>query len=101
TQSRTLGEQETGGAMSETARDKALDGRAGAAMGRARTYPLRSLLALLLAASLLGAGSASASRGGRSITVMTQNLYQGTEFAHIAALAGKQPSSPEAPLPTT
>jgi endonuclease/exonuclease/phosphatase family metal-dependent hydrolase len=63
---------------------------------------------LLLGFSLLGASSASADdhgggggHGGRTLTVMTQNLYQGTEFKHIAALTGKKPSLEEALAATT
>jgi hypothetical protein len=41
-----------------------------------------------LAWSVLGAGTASANE--RSVTVMTQNLYQGTEFRNFAALQGKE-----------
>jgi hypothetical protein len=46
------------------------------------------LSAFVLAWAAIGAGSAGADQ--RSVTVMTQNLYQGTEFAHIRALIGKE-----------
>jgi hypothetical protein len=48
--------------------------------------------------ALIGAGSAAADS---NLTVMTQNLYQGTEFAHIAALQGKTPTFEEALAATT
>jgi endonuclease/exonuclease/phosphatase family metal-dependent hydrolase len=56
----------------------------GRARGRARstTIALGAILAALSWASL-GAGSAYATG---TVTVMTQNIYQGTEFAHFAAL---------------
>lgn len=63
-------------------------------------FSTSSLLAAFLRASILcavawaviGAGTASADK--RSVTVMTQNLYQGTEFAHIRVLAqSKEPVS--------
>jgi hypothetical protein len=37
----------------------------------------------------------------RAVTVMTQNLYQGTEFRHIQALAGANPTLEEALEATT
>ena len=40
------------------------------------------VVVLALALALVGASSAAAAR--RSVTVMTQNLYQGTEFRHFA-----------------
>jgi endonuclease/exonuclease/phosphatase family metal-dependent hydrolase len=65
------------------------------------------LAVALLAFSLFGVASASADdggggdHGGRTLTVMTQNLYQGTEFKHFAALAGKKTSLEEALAATT
>ncbi|MDX6454630.1 MAG: hypothetical protein QOD48_737, partial [Gaiellaceae bacterium] len=48
-----------------------------------------SLLVLVVVGALFGATSAY---GDGSITVMTQNLYQGTEFRHFAALQGTEPT---------
>jgi endonuclease/exonuclease/phosphatase family metal-dependent hydrolase len=45
---------------------------------------LRAAIVLAVAWVAIGAGTAQAKE--RSVTVMTQNLYQGTEFANIAAL---------------
>ncbi|HXB17072.1 MAG TPA: endonuclease/exonuclease/phosphatase family protein [Solirubrobacteraceae bacterium] len=52
---------------------------------------LLALALLAVAWGIVGAGSANADK--RSVTVMTQNLYQGTEFAHIRALVGGPPPS--------
>lgn len=57
------------------------------------------LLALIVIAAL-AAGTARADRQ-RTITVMTQNLYQGTEFRHIQSLLGTTPSFEEALAATT
>lgn len=62
------------------------------------------ILALALAGALMAlavilAGVARADQ--RSVTVMTQNLYQGTEFRHIQALAGANPTLEEALAATT
>ena len=54
--------------------------------GRIARYAL-VLSALILVWVAIVADAASANT--RSVTVMTQNLYQGTEFAHIRALVGK------------
>ena len=54
--------------------------------GRIARYAL-VLSALILVWVAIVADAASANT--RSVTVMTQNLYQGTEFAHIQALVGK------------
>jgi endonuclease/exonuclease/phosphatase family metal-dependent hydrolase len=52
------------------------------------------VLVLVAAAwAVLGAGSAY---GDGSLTVMTQNIYQGTEFAHFAALQGTEPTFEQA-----
>jgi hypothetical protein len=51
-----------------------------------------------LAWAAAGAGTAYADG---SVTVMTQNLYQGTEFANFAALAGTTPTLEEALAATT
>ena len=56
------------------------------ALSRARVTVVVVLFAVVC--SVLGAGTASAKE--RSVTVMTQNLYQGTEFRHFAALQGKK-----------
>jgi len=58
-----------------------------------------SLLVLVVAGALFGASSAYAGNG--SITVMTQNLYQGTEFRHFAALQGTTPTFEQALAATT
>jgi hypothetical protein len=49
--------------------------------------------------ALIGVGSAQAD--DHSVTVMTQNLYQGTEFANFAALQGSTPTLEEALAATT
>jgi hypothetical protein len=59
---------------------------------RSRTRAYTAVL-VVVAWGALGAGNASADS---NLTVMTQNLYQGTEFAHIAALEGKTPTLEEA-----
>lgn len=64
---------------------------------RARVIALAltgALMALTVVASVAGADQ-------RSVTVMTQNLYQGTEFRHIQALAGTNPTLEEALAATT
>ena len=58
------------------------------------------MVALVVGLALIGASSAGA-EGGRRVTVMTQNLYQGTEFAHIQGLIGANPSFEEALAATT
>lgn len=60
----------------------------------------RVLIALAVVWALIGAGSARA-EGGRSVTVMTQNLYQGTEFRNIQGLIGKEPTLEQALAATT
>jgi hypothetical protein len=67
------------------------------ALARARVTLAVLLFAVVWTA--LGAGTASAKE--RSVTVMTQNLYQGTEFKHFAALQGKTVSKEEAIAATT
>jgi hypothetical protein len=57
------------------------------------------LTGALVALTLILAGVARADQ--RSVTVMTQNLYQGTEFRHIQALAGTNPTLEEALAATT
>lgn len=71
------------------------------ATGRGRTVA-RILLVLAAATfglAVLAVGSARADQ--RSVTVMTQNLYQGTEFRHIQALAGTNPTFEQALEATT
>lgn len=73
--------------------------------GRVRLL-LAALFVLALAAALLTAARAQARPGHgvgpeRVVTVMTQNLYQGTEFRHIQELIGKTPSFEEALSATT
>jgi endonuclease/exonuclease/phosphatase family metal-dependent hydrolase len=57
-----------------------------------------SLLALVVMGALFGAASAY---GDGNVTVMTQNLYQGTEFRHFAGLQGTTPSFGQALEATT
>ncbi len=61
--------------------------------------PLIALAAAIVALLIVAAGNASADQ--RSVTVMTQNLYQGTEFSHIQALAGANPTLEQALEATT
>ncbi len=56
------------------------------------------LLAVVAAWAVFGAGSARASG---SVTVMTQNIYQGTEFANFSALQGTTPTFEQALVATT
>jgi hypothetical protein len=72
-------------------------------MKAADSSPLaRVLLALVLGLGLIATGApGAAAEGGRTVTVMTQNLYQGTEFAHIQGLIGASPSFEEALAATT
>ena len=59
----------------------------------------RAVILFAVAWAAIGAGTAHA---GGSVTVMTQNLYQGTEFAHIRVLAqGKTRSFDDALAATT
>ena len=61
---------------------------------------LRTLVLLAIAWGIVGVSTATADK--RSVTVMTQNLYQGTEFAHIRALvAGPPPTQAEVLKATT
>lgn len=62
---------------------------------------LTVLLALLLLALLLFAASGAHADSRRVVTVMTQNLYQGTEFRHIQELVGTTPSFEQALGATT
>jgi Endonuclease/Exonuclease/phosphatase family len=55
---------------------------------------------IILSALLCAIGAGTAHADG-SLTVMTQNLYQGTEFAHFAALQGTTPTLEEALAATT
>jgi hypothetical protein len=68
-------------------------------------FGLRSLLsaiALCAVLSVLGAGPVYADENrDRSVTVMTQNLYQGTEFRNFQALAGTTPTLEQALAATT
>ena len=61
----------------------------------------RSALVCALALVCLGFGAATAQAGPNSVIVMTQNLYQGTEFRHFSELQGKTPTEQEAILATT
>ncbi len=60
----------------------------------------RAVLAFAVAWAVLGAGTAYAD-DGRSVTVMTQNLYQGTEFRNFQALQGTTPTLAHALAATT
>ncbi|HEV3095173.1 MAG TPA: endonuclease/exonuclease/phosphatase family protein [Solirubrobacteraceae bacterium] len=60
---------------------------------------LASLATVAIALAALNANVTRADQ--RSVTVMTQNLYQGTEFRHIQALAGANPTLEEALAATT
>jgi Endonuclease/Exonuclease/phosphatase family len=63
---------------------------------------LRLLIAGAIALVVLAAMAAATARADqRSVTVMTQNLYQGTEFRHIQALAGANPTLEQALEATT
>ena len=59
----------------------------------------RAVIVLALAWVVIGPGSARADQ--RSVTVMTQNLYQGTEFRNLQGLAGGSPTLEEALAATT
>lgn len=61
---------------------------------------LRTFILFALALVVVGVGSAYAA-GPPPVKVMTQNLYQGTEFRHIQGLVGKEPSFEEALAATT
>jgi hypothetical protein len=69
--------------------------------GRVRTLArlLIALAATTVALAIATTGSARADQ--RSVTVMTQNLYQGTEFRHIQTLAGTNPTLEQALEATT
>jgi hypothetical protein len=58
----------------------------------------RTVILFAVAWAVVGAGTAYADG---QVTVMTQNVYQGTEFRNIAALAGHEPSFEEALAATT
>jgi hypothetical protein len=64
---------------------------------------LGALLALVLVLALLGAFAAGSARADRQrlVTVMTQNIYQGTEFRHIQELVGTTPTFEQALAATT
>ncbi len=68
---------------------------------RARASRLLSAALLAAAFSLSVVAAPVASAHQRSVTVMTQNLYQGTEFRHIQALAGTTPTFEQALAATT
>jgi endonuclease/exonuclease/phosphatase family metal-dependent hydrolase len=60
---------------------------------------LRVVTLCAIAVIALGVGAAQAHE--RVVTVMTQNLYQGTEFANLRALAGTTPTFAQALAATT
>jgi Endonuclease/Exonuclease/phosphatase family len=51
--------------------------------------------------SAIGGGAPPGSERQRTVTVMTQNLYQGTEFRHIQELVGTTPTFEQALTATT
>jgi Endonuclease/Exonuclease/phosphatase family len=62
-----------------------------------RPCALLRALSLCVVIWVVGAGAAYAGENGaHSVTVMTQNLYQGTEFRNFEALAGTNPTLGEA-----
>jgi hypothetical protein len=62
----------------------------------------RAVILFAVAWAVLGASTAYADDHGRSrVTVMTQNLYQGTEFRNFQALAGTTPTLEQALAATT
>jgi hypothetical protein len=65
------------------------------------TFHLRALLLAIVLSSLLWEIGVVPAHADSSVTVMTQNLYQGTEFRHFAALEGTNPSFNEALAATT
>jgi endonuclease/exonuclease/phosphatase family metal-dependent hydrolase len=60
-----------------------------------------ALLVLLFALAWSALDAVCASAKERAVTVMTQNLYQGTEFRHFAALQGKEKVSFEEAIAAT
>ena len=60
----------------------------------------RAVVLSLLALTVAGLGASSV-QAAPSVVVMTQNIYQGTEFRHFSALQGKTPTEEEAILATT
>ncbi|HWX96080.1 MAG TPA: endonuclease/exonuclease/phosphatase family protein [Solirubrobacteraceae bacterium] len=61
----------------------------------------RALLRAMILCAVVWTVAAGPAHADGSVTVMTQNLYQGTEFAHFAALQGTTPSLTEALAATT
>jgi hypothetical protein len=63
----------------------------------------RAVILFAFAWAVIGAGTAYADdhHGDRSVTVMTQNLYQGTEFRNLQGLVGKNPTLEQALAATT
>jgi hypothetical protein len=64
------------------------------------TRPRSLMRAMILCTAVWAVGAAPA-YADHNVTVMTQNLYQGTEFAHFAALQGTTPTLTEALAATT
>ncbi len=67
--------------------------------GRRRARSCAAVILLTGAVAGLAVDPANADK--RSVTIMTQNLYQGTEFAHFAALEGTTPTLEAALAATT
>ncbi|HEY4895605.1 MAG TPA: endonuclease/exonuclease/phosphatase family protein, partial [Solirubrobacteraceae bacterium] len=65
------------------------------------TTALAAVIVSALAAGLSAVGAYADSSEGHSVTIMTQNLYQGTEFRHIQGLVGHEVSFEEALAATT
>jgi hypothetical protein len=65
------------------------------------TTALAAVIVSALAAGLSAVGAYADSSEGHSVTIMTQNLYQGTEFRHIQGLIGHEVSFEEALAATT
>ncbi|MCW3028897.1 MAG: hypothetical protein JWN81_2108 [Solirubrobacterales bacterium] len=65
------------------------------------TFRPRTLSRALILCTAMWAIGAGAAHADGSVTVMTQNLYQGTEFRHFAALQGTTPTINEALAATT
>jgi hypothetical protein len=92
-----------GGANGDAMRAPATLARAAGGRRGRRWRPRRLVLLALAAAALLltVAVSSVASAHQRSVTIMTQNVYQGTEFRHIQALVGTTPTFEQALAATT
>ena len=98
-------QQEVTGRLELAAQALGSHGRsAGSPFARARVPHAKAvptlLIAVLAVLAVLGTTSARA-ENPRAVTVMTQNLYQGTEFRHIQGLVGTNPTLGQALAATT